>query len=191
MKTARWSSSTAARRWAFWSSYGSYGIPERRYGRLHVDRLRPRSARLRAQSYCGAGADTAQQHVQSHAAGQQRATTSPMPVNAKTIITWGGNPAEAYVHAWQYVCQAREKGAKLITIDPQFTASAAHSDIYVPVTPRHRRRHDAGHGQLHHRERLGGRGVHEKQHGVSVPGEGGRHLPAHERLRRCPPRKAR
>ena len=28
-----------------------------------------------------------------------------------------------------------EKGAKLITIDPQFTASAAHSDTYVPITP--------------------------------------------------------
>ena len=27
------------------------------------------------------------------------------------------------------------KGAKLITIDPQFTASAMHSDVYVPVRP--------------------------------------------------------
>lgn len=55
--------------------------------------------------------------------------------NAKTIISWGGNPAEAYVHAWQFVCDAREKGAKLITVDPQFTASAMHSDVYVPVRP--------------------------------------------------------
>ena len=39
------------------------------------------------------------------------------------------------MHAWQFVCEAREKGAKLITIDPQFTASAMHSDMYVPVRP--------------------------------------------------------
>lgn len=55
--------------------------------------------------------------------------------NAKTIMAWGGNPAEAYIHDWQFVCQAREKGAKLITIDPQFTASAMHSDVYVPIRP--------------------------------------------------------
>ncbi len=82
----------------------------------------------------GAGADTAQQHVQSTLLGN-KGNDFADAVNAKTIITWGGNPAEAYVHAWQYVCQAREKGAKLITIDPQFTASAAHSDTYVPITP--------------------------------------------------------
>ncbi|WP_139652121.1 molybdopterin-containing oxidoreductase family protein [Raoultibacter phocaeensis] len=55
--------------------------------------------------------------------------------NSKTIMAWGGNPAEAYIHDWQFVCEAREKGAKLITIDPQYTASAMHSDIYVPIRP--------------------------------------------------------
>ena len=53
----------------------------------------------------------------------------------KSSSSWGGNPAEAYVHDWQFVCEAREKGAKLITIDPQFTASAMHSDMYVPIRP--------------------------------------------------------
>ena len=55
--------------------------------------------------------------------------------NAKCIVSWGGNPAEANVHRGQIVCQARENGAKLITIDPQFTASAAHSDMYLPIRP--------------------------------------------------------
>ena len=82
----------------------------------------------------GAGADTAQQHVQSTLLGN-KGNDFADAVNAKTIITWGGNPAEAYVHAWQYVCQARENGAKLITIDPQFTATAAHSDTYRPHSP--------------------------------------------------------
>ena len=45
----------------------------------------------------------------------------------------------------------------------------------------HRRRAHAGHGQSYYRERLDGRRVHAKQHGVSVLGEGGRHVPSHER----------
>ena len=82
-------------------------------------------------SVLGAGADTAQQHEQSTLLGIS-GNDFVDAANAKTIISWGGNPAEAYVHAWQFVCDAREKGAKLITIDPQFTASAMHSDVYVP-----------------------------------------------------------
>lgn len=118
---------------AFWSSYGSYGV------------LNGAMAGFRSVAYgrfttsvgatiLGAGADTAQQHAQSSLLGISGNDFVDVP-NAKTIISWGGNPAEAYVHAWQFVCDAREKGAKLITIDPQFTASAMHSDLYVPITP--------------------------------------------------------
>ncbi|MEI3231968.1 MAG: hypothetical protein V8S24_12515 [Gordonibacter pamelaeae] len=85
----------------------------------------------------GAGADTAQQHVQSTLLGKS-GNDSPIAVNAKTIITWGGNPAEAYVHAWQYVCEAREKGAKLITIDPQFTGFRRAFRHLRAHHPRHR-----------------------------------------------------
>lgn len=54
-------------------------------------------------------------------------------VNAKTILIWGANPADAYKEAWPFICKARENGAKVITIDPYFTASAALSDMWVPV----------------------------------------------------------
>ena len=82
----------------------------------------------------GAGADYAQIYEQSTLLGISGNDQTDI-VNAKTIMCWGGNPAEAYIHDWQFVCEAREAGAKLITIDPQYTASAMHSDIYVPIRP--------------------------------------------------------
>ena len=117
----------------FWSSYGSYGSLNGAMGGF-MSVAYGRFCTATGAVIFGAGADTAQQHVQSTLLGN-KGNDFADAVNAKTIITWGGNPAEAYVHAWQYVCQAREKGAKLITIDPQFTASAMHSDMYVPVRP--------------------------------------------------------
>ena len=118
---------------AFWSSYGSYGVLNGQMaGYMSVGYGRMITA-LGA-TVLGAGADYAQIYEQSTLLGISGNDTADI-ANAKTIMAWGGNPAEAYIHDWHYVCDARENGAKLITIDPQFTASAAHSDIYVPIRP--------------------------------------------------------
>ncbi len=56
--------------------------------------------------------------------------------NAKTILSWGSNPAEASFcrSAWHWISKAKEEnGAKLITLDPLYTSTAAHSDEWVPV----------------------------------------------------------
>lgn len=55
--------------------------------------------------------------------------------NAKTIVAWGANPAEASFcrAAWNSICKGRENGAKLIAIDPLFTSTAAHADEWIPV----------------------------------------------------------
>lgn len=116
-----------------WSSYGSYGVLNGAMGgSMSVGYGRFITA-LGA-TVLGAGADQAQIYEQSSLLGVSGNDATDI-VNAKTIMAWGGNPAEAYIHDWQFVCEAREKGAKLITIDPQFTASAMHSDLYVPVRP--------------------------------------------------------
>lgn len=116
-----------------WSSYGSYGVLNGAMaGYMSVGYGRFITA-LGA-TVLGAGADQAQIYEQSTLLGVSGNDATDI-VNAKTIMAWGGNPAEAYVHDWQFVCEAREKGAKLITIDPQFTASAMHSDVYVPIRP--------------------------------------------------------
>lgn len=54
-------------------------------------------------------------------------------LNSETVILWGTNPAESGTIAWNYLQTARENGTKVITIDPQFSKSAAGSDIWVPV----------------------------------------------------------
>jgi anaerobic selenocysteine-containing dehydrogenase len=53
--------------------------------------------------------------------------------NARTIILWGKNPAETNIHETVFIGRAREKGSKIIVIDPLRTPSADKADIlYCP-----------------------------------------------------------
>lgn len=52
-------------------------------------------------------------------------------LNAKSIIMCGSNAAEAHPVAMQMILRAKEGGTKLIVMDPRFTRTAAHSDLYV------------------------------------------------------------
>jgi len=54
-------------------------------------------------------------------------------VNANYIILWGANPAWCSVHSMKYVYAARERGAKVVCIDPVYTQTAAKSDVYWQV----------------------------------------------------------
>ncbi len=53
--------------------------------------------------------------------------------NAKSIFLLGGNPAEAHPVSMLHILRAKEKGAKLIVVDPRFTRTAAHADEYVRI----------------------------------------------------------
>ncbi|HRP98227.1 MAG TPA: molybdopterin-dependent oxidoreductase, partial [Rhodocyclaceae bacterium] len=50
---------------------------------------------------------------------------------SKCIVMCGSNAAEAHPVAMQMILRSKEGGAKLIVMDPRFTRTAAHSDIYV------------------------------------------------------------
>ncbi|MGE4272364.1 MAG: molybdopterin-dependent oxidoreductase [Desulfitobacterium sp.] len=54
---------------------------------------------------------------------------------AKTIVLWGVNPARTAIHQWNFINRARDKGAKLVVIDPLFTPTAAQGDIYLQIRP--------------------------------------------------------
>ncbi|MCC6958007.1 MAG: molybdopterin-dependent oxidoreductase [Anaerolineales bacterium] len=56
-------------------------------------------------------------------------------INAKTMIAWGANLTEAYMHSWHFVAEAIEAGVKLIVVDPVFTTLASKSDRFVQVRP--------------------------------------------------------
>ncbi|WNF38242.1 molybdopterin-dependent oxidoreductase [Bacillaceae bacterium IKA-2] len=63
-------------------------------------------------------------------------TSDPSEMSdAKVIILWGVNPAWTAPHTLPYIFKAREKGAKIIVIDPIFTKTAEKADEYIQVRP--------------------------------------------------------
>lgn len=53
--------------------------------------------------------------------------------NSDLIIIQGSNTAEAHPVGFQWVVEARLKGAKVIHIDPRFTRTTANADKHVPI----------------------------------------------------------
>src|SRR5699024_2255098 len=53
--------------------------------------------------------------------------------NADCIIIQGSNMAECHPVGFQWVMEAKRKGAKLIHVDPRFTRTSAVADEHVPV----------------------------------------------------------
>jgi anaerobic selenocysteine-containing dehydrogenase len=54
--------------------------------------------------------------------------------NAKTIIIWGKNPAETNIQEISFIARAKEKGCKIIVIDPLRTPTADKADcLYRPL----------------------------------------------------------
>ena len=68
--------------------------------------------------------------------GRGGATTNLMDLqNSDCIIIQGSNMAEAHPVGFRHPMIARERGAKLIHVDPRFTRTSAMCDIYAPVRP--------------------------------------------------------
>ncbi|MDO8690742.1 MAG: molybdopterin-dependent oxidoreductase, partial [Dehalococcoidia bacterium] len=55
--------------------------------------------------------------------------------NSRFIILWSRNMAETYMNDFRFILDAREKGARVIAIDPRFTPTAAQCDEWIPVRP--------------------------------------------------------
>ena len=51
------------------------------------------------------------------------------------ILIWGNNPAVGMTGYFDRFEKVREKGGKLVTIDPMFSESASKSDLWVPIRP--------------------------------------------------------
>jgi len=56
--------------------------------------------------------------------------------NADVILAMGGNPASNHPISMKWIMRAREKGAKLICVDPRFSQTAAKADLYAPLRRR-------------------------------------------------------
>jgi len=53
--------------------------------------------------------------------------------NSDVILIMGSNAAENHPISFKWVMKAREKGAKLISVDPRFTRTSARADMYAPI----------------------------------------------------------
>ena len=53
--------------------------------------------------------------------------------NSDCVLAMGSNPAENHPISMHWVMKAKEKGAKLICVDPRFTRTASIADIYAPL----------------------------------------------------------
>jgi formate dehydrogenase major subunit len=53
--------------------------------------------------------------------------------NADCILIEGSNFAEAHPVGFRFVMKAKERGAKIIHVDPRYTRTSAVADLYVPI----------------------------------------------------------
>ncbi len=66
--------------------------------------------------------------------GRGAATGYPQDLaNSDCILIMGTNTAEAHPVAFRWPLKAKEKGATLIHVDPRFTRTSAHCDIFVGI----------------------------------------------------------
>jgi len=54
---------------------------------------------------------------------------------AETVLLWGVNPAWTAPHQMGHLLDMRDRGVRLITVDPVGTATASLSDMHLPVRP--------------------------------------------------------
>src|SRR5215208_4838072 len=66
--------------------------------------------------------------------GRGGATTFQQDLqNSDCILIMGSNMAEQHPVGFQWVIEAKERGAKIIHVDPRFTRTSAMADLHVPI----------------------------------------------------------
>ncbi len=68
--------------------------------------------------------------------GRGGATTFQQDLqNSDAILIMGSNMAEQHPVGFQWVIEAKERGATVIHVDPRFTRTSAMADVHVPLRP--------------------------------------------------------
>lgn len=98
--------------------------------------LMPRLSNIMGMADLDTCADAALNHGLYRVFGQGTAPENEVTdlANAKTIIVWGAN-LTSYINPWQWVADARERGARLIVIDPVYSGTAAKADQWIAPRP--------------------------------------------------------
>jgi anaerobic selenocysteine-containing dehydrogenase len=68
--------------------------------------------------------------------GQSRGTDPREMALSDLIVVWGGNPVSTQVNAMHHIARARkERGAKLVVVDPYRSPTAAVADMHLALRP--------------------------------------------------------
>jgi len=68
--------------------------------------------------------------------GAKRGVDAREMAESDLIVIWGGNPVSTQVNVMTHVSRARkERGAKLVVVDPYRTGSAEQADVHLAVRP--------------------------------------------------------
>jgi anaerobic selenocysteine-containing dehydrogenase len=82
-------------------------------------------------TYCESGSSTAWHMTVGGSGGLDVESLA----YSKYIIVWGMNMMSTNLHAWPFVMEAKEKGAKIVVIDPVSTRTAKQADWHVRIKP--------------------------------------------------------
>ncbi|HBF0085500.1 TPA: molybdopterin-dependent oxidoreductase [Clostridioides difficile] len=85
--------------------------------------------------YKGGPCWSAGMHAQKYDFGVAKSHAIEDMLNSKSIFVWGKNPAYTTIHTMQIIKKAKEKGIKIVVIDPIYTKTAQIADKYVQVNP--------------------------------------------------------
>ncbi|MBW3627887.1 MAG: molybdopterin oxidoreductase family protein [Gemmatimonadetes bacterium] len=88
-------------------------------------------ASLLARTICASAGTEAWRHTY----GERVGPTPEEAENAKLVLLWGTNTLTSNPHLWPALRRAREKGARLVAIDPIRTRTAAQCDEWLPIHP--------------------------------------------------------
>jgi anaerobic selenocysteine-containing dehydrogenase len=67
--------------------------------------------------------------------GTRAAIDPETVIHSRYIINWGSNTSVTNMHLWALMHQARKAGARIVTIDPYRSKTAARSDWWLPIRP--------------------------------------------------------
>jgi anaerobic selenocysteine-containing dehydrogenase len=67
--------------------------------------------------------------------GTRAAIDPEAVVHSRYIINWGSNTSVTNMHLWALMHRARKAGARIVTIDPYRSKTAARSDWWLPIRP--------------------------------------------------------
>src|SRR5947209_9232257 len=67
--------------------------------------------------------------------GTRAAIDPETTVRSRYIINWGSNTSVTNTHLWALMHRARKGGARIVTVDPFRSHTAARSDWWIPIRP--------------------------------------------------------